>query len=60
MKVAAIPEKGKANRVLTDYLSGRLGIRKSDISIIKGTTSRTKILGIAGLEGHIVIERLLE
>lgn len=50
VKIAAPPEKGKANRELIDFLSTKLGVRKSDIDVLRGETSRTKILEISGLD----------
>lgn len=58
VKIAAAPERGKANRELIDFLSGKLGIRKSAVSVIKGATSRTKIIAIEGLTGEEILKRL--
>jgi uncharacterized protein (TIGR00251 family) len=52
VKVAAPPEKGKANKALVDLLSDRLGIRKSSIDIIKGETSRNKVVLINGISSE--------
>ena len=49
VKVAAAPEKGKANKELTDFLAEKLGIKKSSVFIIKGQTSRYKVLFIQGI-----------
>lgn len=58
VKIAAAPEKGKANRELIDFLSGKLGIRKTDITILRGDTSRTKILEIRSLSQEKLREKL--
>ena len=42
IKVAAVPEKGKANRALVEFLAGHLGISKSRIRIVSGETSQLK------------------
>ncbi len=42
VKVAAAPEKGKANRALCEFLAERLGIAKSRIRIVSGETSQLK------------------
>jgi uncharacterized protein len=42
IKVAAVPEKGKANRALLEFLSERLGVAKSRIHIKSGETSPLK------------------
>jgi uncharacterized protein (TIGR00251 family) len=52
VKVAAAPAKGKANKALTDLLAERLGIRKSAITIIKGETSRNKVILINGISSE--------
>jgi len=49
VKVAAPPVKGKANQALIELLSDILKASKSDIAILKGMSSRTKVIGISGL-----------
>ena len=58
VKIAAPPIKGKANRELVALLSRSLGVSKSAISIVKGETSRSKVLIIGGLSGKEISERL--
>jgi uncharacterized protein (TIGR00251 family) len=58
VKIAAPPEKGKANKELTDFLAEKLGVKKSTISIIKGQTSRHKTILIAGISGEELLKRL--
>jgi uncharacterized protein (TIGR00251 family) len=42
IKVAAAPEKGKANRALVEFLAEHLGVAKSRIRIVSGETSQLK------------------
>jgi len=42
VKVAAAPEKGKANRALCEFLAEHLGVAKSRVRIISGETSHLK------------------
>jgi uncharacterized protein (TIGR00251 family) len=42
IKIAAAPEKGKANRALLDFLTQHLGVAKSRIHIVSGETSQLK------------------
>jgi uncharacterized protein (TIGR00251 family) len=42
VKVAAAPEKGKANRALCEFLAEKLGVAKSKVHIIAGETSQLK------------------
>ncbi len=58
MKVAAAPEKGKANKALVDFLARKLGIRKNDIEIISGQTSPVKQLRLAGITTRTLKDRL--
>jgi uncharacterized protein len=58
VKIAAPPEKGKANRELTDFLSRRLDVSKSSITIVQGGSGRHKLLVVAGLTPEEVFKRL--
>jgi hypothetical protein len=58
VRIAAPPDKGKANKELTDFLSERCGIRKSSIAIIKGLTSRNKVLSIDGISKDELIKHI--
>jgi uncharacterized protein (TIGR00251 family) len=49
VKVAAVAEKGKANRNLADFLAKRLGVRKNCVNIISGKTSPVKQIQILGM-----------
>lgn len=42
IKVAAVPEKGKANRALVEFLAKHLGVAKNRIRIMSGETSQLK------------------
>jgi uncharacterized protein len=50
IKIAAQPDKGKANKELIEFLSDTLGVRKDSITILKGETSHNKILAIIGVK----------
>lgn len=49
VKIAAPPVKGRANQELLRLLSDILKVSKSNITIRKGMTSKTKVIGINGL-----------
>ena len=49
VKVAAPPEDGKANERLIELIARALGVSKSSVKIVKGETSRIKILKIKGV-----------
>jgi uncharacterized protein (TIGR00251 family) len=59
VRVAAPPVKGKANKELIAFLAQKLGVSKSVLTIIKGHTSRNKVIAIDGLSREEVIGRLL-
>ena len=50
VKLTAPPVDNEANKQLIEIISELLGIRKSSIRIIKGLTSKKKILEIKGIE----------
>jgi len=47
--IASPPVKGKANRVIIQYLSRLFGVMKSQITIISGVKSDTKVILFSGL-----------
>ena len=49
MKVAAPPEKGKANIAVVRLLSAQLGVSPAAISLVKGATASRKQFSIEGL-----------
>ena len=49
VKVAEKAIGGRANIAVVTALSFYFKVRKSDISIIKGATSREKVMSVAGL-----------
>lgn len=54
IKIAAAPEKGKANDCLTAYLAKILGVRKNAVAITSGLTSPVKKICIEGLTSNQV------
>ena len=47
-RVAAPPEDGKANAALIGLLARTLDVRKSDVRIASGASSRVKMIEVAG------------
>ncbi|XP_037937608.1 UPF0235 protein C15orf40 homolog [Teleopsis dalmanni] len=47
VQIAAPPTEGEANAELVKFLSKLLGLRKSDVSLDKGSRSRNKIVMIS-------------
>lgn len=48
VKVAAPPDKGRANAAVVRLLAKRLGVAKSSIAVVAGETARLKTLDIKG------------
>ena len=49
IKIAAPPEKGKANKMLVAFLAGQLNIKKNAIQIKNGKTSCVKQVLLRGV-----------
>ena len=58
IRIAAPPEGGKANRQVVELLSKTLRVPKSSIEIVKGETSRIKLLKIEGVDVATLQEKL--
>lgn len=48
IQIAAPPLDGEANTELVKYLASSLGVRKSDVSLEKGSRSRQKTITVSG------------
>jgi uncharacterized protein (TIGR00251 family) len=46
VKVAAAPEKGKANKALCDYIAQIFEVSKAQVVVVRGQTSQRKVLKI--------------
>jgi len=57
--ISAPPEKGKANKALISLLSASLGLRKSQLSIVRGETDRQKDLLISEAQLQDIIAKLV-
>ncbi len=54
-RVKSAPEDGKANRELVKFLSKTLRVPQDTITIVGGTTSRTKRLKIEGFDNEVAL-----
>lgn len=54
VRVTAPPVDGKANDAVRKLLAKRLGIPSSRVSVVRGASSRDKLLAIEGLETRAV------
>ncbi len=58
IKLTAPPVEGEANAALVDFLSNYLKIPRKDIKLVKGETSRHKIVEIKGIRSEELMIKL--
>ena len=58
VKVAAPPEKGKANQCLLKFLAKELDLKKNAVSILSGKTSPVKQVRILGISTQTLLKKL--
>lgn len=49
VQLAAPPVDGEANRALIEFLADTLGVRKADVTLVRGETGRRKTVRVAGV-----------
>ncbi|MGE5395969.1 MAG: DUF167 domain-containing protein [Chitinophagales bacterium] len=49
IKLTAPPVDGEANQALIEFLARSLGVSKRDVEILRGETSKLKLIGIHNL-----------
>ncbi|HXV91356.1 MAG TPA: DUF167 domain-containing protein [Gemmatimonadales bacterium] len=59
IRLAAPPVDGAANAELVRFLAERLGVRRSDVAIVRGDTARRKTLRIRGMTAATARRALL-
>jgi len=58
VKVAAPPEKGKANQCLIAFLAKKLSVRKNAVQVVTGQTNPVKHVQVAGLSAEALLTGL--
>jgi uncharacterized protein (TIGR00251 family) len=58
VRVTAPPERGKANQALIDLLASALGLPKSRIRVLRGHTSRDKLIAVESVSQDDLRRRL--
>ena len=58
IKISAPPVEGAANKACIQFLSGALGVRKSQITLVSGESARDKVFRIAGMTPEEIRKRL--
>jgi uncharacterized protein (TIGR00251 family) len=57
LRLVAPPVEGAANEALIAFLAKTLSLRKADVTIRSGETSRVKILHLAG-DSSVILQKL--
>ena len=58
LEVRAAPERGRANEAVIRLLAGVLGVGRSQVAVIAGTTGRDKVVSVSGPSAVDVARRL--
>jgi hypothetical protein len=58
VQLAAPPVDGEANAALIEFLASALGVRKSEVEVLRGETGRRKTVRIAGVTAAAVVAAL--
>ena len=58
MRVAAAPERGKANEAVVALLAETLAVPRASVTLVSGEGSRDKIVELAGIEPDEIERRL--
>lgn len=59
LKIAAPPVDGKANAETERFLAKLLGLSNSEVSVLRGSSGKDKVVLVKGLK-PVEVERLLE
>ncbi len=59
VRLTAPPVNGVANEALVALLAERLGVSKRQVVIVRGATSRQKVVEVVGLSSADVRQRLI-
>jgi uncharacterized protein (TIGR00251 family) len=58
IRLNAPPVEGKANEALIEFLADELGVRRAQIEIVMGQTSRHKVVRVSGVTAKQIEEKL--
>ncbi|MEQ8173727.1 MAG: DUF167 domain-containing protein [Syntrophomonadaceae bacterium] len=58
VKLTAPPVDGEANQALLEFLARQLKVPRKNLRIIRGESSRQKLLEVTGISGSDVMKRL--
>lgn len=58
IRLHAPPVEGKANSALIEFMAAALGVARARIEIVRGASSRIKLLKVKGIDREIVETKL--
>jgi uncharacterized protein (TIGR00251 family) len=58
LRVAAIPERGRANDAVLDLLAATLDVPRSNVELVTGQAGRDKVVALRGLSAGEAESRL--
>jgi len=58
VNIGAPPKEGEANKELVEFLASALGVRKTDVSLDKGSKSKSKIIVVEGIDPESAYQAL--
>jgi uncharacterized protein (TIGR00251 family) len=58
IQLAAPPVDGEANAALVEFLAAALGVRKAEVTIVRGDTGRRKTVRVQRVEAAGIVEAL--
>jgi len=58
IRVQAVPEDGRANAALIEFLAKKLKITRKEVALLSGETAREKKVRISGLSREEIFSRL--
>lgn len=50
VRVAAIPERGRANRAVVELLAGTLAVPRTSVALVSGAGARDKTVAVRGID----------
>ena len=58
LAVAAPPAGGRANQAVAELLAETLGLRSRDVRVVRGSSSRSKLIEVEGVDDGALRSRL--
>jgi len=58
VRIKAPPVDGKANTALVRLIAEQLGVPRGSVTVERGTSARTKLIGIVGISREVALARL--